>query len=151
MSFFACTATRDMHNYSTYHRYIERPFTYPWGILKGTSCTWLYIRRPLVINCALENTTTDLNSHIPCLYREALLWYLRPSKKIPFGHLVGAIHQEQNLGRLLCTCHQGSRVFRWGMIDPPCCFLLLRPVVYYELQKLENPSEELTYSSPLVT
>ena len=62
--------------------------------------------------CALDITTMDLNSHVPCIYREDLLGFLRPSEKIPFGHIVGEIHREQHLGILLRVCHLGSRVFR---------------------------------------
>ena len=137
-----------MRSSSTYHRYIERPFTYPWGISKGTSRTWLYIGGPLSNGCALDNTTMDLSSHVPCVYREALLGFMRPYDKNPFGHLIGAIHREQHLGRLLRTCHLGSQLFRWGTVDPPRRVLLLDPAVYCELRQLENPSERSTIFNP---
>ena len=44
--------------------------------VKGTSCTWLYIERPLVYGYALDNTTTNSSSHIPWVYRETPLGYL---------------------------------------------------------------------------
>ena len=59
-----------------YHQHIKRPFMYPWVISKCTSCTRLYIRRPLVYGYALYNTTTDSSSHIPWVYRETPLGYL---------------------------------------------------------------------------
>ena len=56
--------------------YIEHPFTYPWGVKKGTSCNRLYIGRPLVYGYALDNTTTNLISHVPWVYWETPLGYL---------------------------------------------------------------------------
>ena len=46
-------------------RYIERYFTYS-IVYQKASCEWLCIR----------NTTTDLSSHVPCIYRETPLGYL---------------------------------------------------------------------------
>ena len=50
---------------------------------------------------------------------------------------------------LLRTYHPGNRVFRKGYgPNPPCGPLLLDTMIYHELQRLENPSEEPDFISP---
>ena len=43
-------------------------------------------------------------------------------------------------------CHPGSQVFSQGYgPNPPCRILLLELVVYHNLRRLNNPSEEMTF------
>ena len=72
----------------------------------------MYIGRPLLNDCALDNTNTDLSSDVLYVYRETLLGFPKPSEKNPFGCLVSALHQEQHSGRLLHMYHPNNWVFR---------------------------------------
>ena len=137
---FSCTASWELCGSSTYRQYIERPFTYPWGIFKGTSHTWLYIGGSLSNDCALDNTTMDLISHVPCVYWETLLGFLYHLRKSLWSSCWSNIVRT-TLRDQLRTCCLVSGVFRWGMVDPPHRVLLLDPTVYRKLWQLNNPSE----------
>ena len=56
-------------------------FHIPLRYIESTSRTRLYIGRPLVNGCALDSTTTDLSSHVSCVYRETLLGFLIQLRK----------------------------------------------------------------------
>ena len=111
-----------------YRWFIEWPFTYSWGILKGTSCTQLYIRRPLVYGYALDNTATDSISHVPWVYQETPLGYLIYLRKALWPSCLDP-YTENNI---------------WG--DYYACTL----EVYREWHRLDNPSERPGFWNPPV-
>ena len=115
-------------------------------ISEGHERTWLYIRRPLVDACTLDITTTDLSSHVPCVYRETLLGFLYYLRKSLWSSCWSNT-LITSLGKLLHTCHPGNWVFKWGTVDPPHHVLLLDPVVYHELNLIDNHSERLAILS----
>ena len=78
-------------------------FTYPWGISKTTSCNQWYIGRPLSNNCALDNTTTEWSSHVPCVYRETLLGILRPCEHSPLT-VLSSQYTKNNIWGDYYTC-----------------------------------------------
>ena len=61
---------------------------------------------PLLNGCALDNTNTDLSSHVPCVYRETLLGFPKPSKKILMAVLLEQYTENNTRGD---TMHMSSR------------------------------------------
>ena len=74
---------------------------------------------PLVYGYALDNTTTDLSSHVPCVYRETPLGYLIYLRKSLWPSFLEP-YTENNI--------RGDYYAR-------------TLVVYHELQLLDNPDE----------
>ena len=72
--------------------------------------------------CALDITTTDLNSNIPCVYRETPLGYLVHLRKTLWSSCLEKYTENRILG------------------DYYTCTL----VVYHELHLLDNPGERPT-------
>ena len=86
-------------------------------------CTQLYIKRPLVNGYALDNTTTDLSSHVPCVYWETPLGYL--------------IHLRKSL------CPSCLEPYTENNIQRDYYARTLE--VYHEWHLLDNPGERLDY------
>ena len=86
---------------------------------KVLSRTRLYIGRPLVNNCALDNTTTNLSSHVPCVYQETPLGFLVQLRKTIW----------------LSCLEKYTKNNIWG--DYYAC----TSVVYHKLHLLDNPGE----------
>ena len=65
---------------------------------------WVYFQGASLNGYTLDNASTDLSSHVPWVYQETLIDTWNHLSK-PFDHLVEAVHQEQQSGRLLTgTC-----------------------------------------------
>ena len=129
LSFIVIIASRGSCGSSTYHWYIEQPFTYPWGILKGTSRTWLYIGRPLVYGYGLDSTTINLSSHVPWVYRETPLGYLIYLRKSLWTSCVEQYTKNNILGD----------------------YYARNLVVYRALHLLDNPGERPTiWAHPVI-
>ena len=86
----------------------------------------MYIGRPLVNGCALDNTTTDLSSHVPCVYRETPLGYL--------------IYLRKSLWPSFLEPYTENII--WGD------YYTRTLVVYRELHLLDNPGERPTILKP---
>ena len=75
-------------------------------------CTYMrvYFWGPYLNSYTLDSASTDLISHVPCIYRETLIGTWNHLSK-PFDHLVEAIHREQH-SRSYSHVLVGIRVIR---------------------------------------
>ena len=84
---------------------------------KVLSCTQLYIGRPLVNGCALDITTIDLSSHVPCVYRETPLGYLIYLRKSLWSSYLEPYTENSIQGDYYTRTLEVYR--EWNLLDNP--------------------------------
>ena len=77
----------------------------------------VYIRRPLVYGYALDNTTTDLSSHVPCVYRETPLGYLIYLRKALWPSCLDPYTKNSIWGDYYTCTHEVYH--EWYLLDNP--------------------------------